>query len=499
MNFLSRLIRRGDRSARRLRVAVCTCVKNERPYLREWLAHYRRLGFDDIYVYENESSDGSAAMLQGIDDPGVVVVSWRTPNGLSPQLTAFERCAKVEGADADFIAFFDADEFLVEMRPGELRRVLNGLSETVQGLLINQRVVGSNGNIIYRAGPVMGRFRRVTKEGYLENVWVKSIVRPKAIKSFGNPHIPVTETDEFCSGSGRAIFGEQLDRSGKVSAADHKSLALNHYILKSYEEFLWKRHRGGGASATPDLRAQRYANEEFFSNRNVAIAKCEEDAEYPDLIQGEAWKREQVEDLRRYPVPWTVGPNVLSTSQRRWLLDQLVRAEAMIHFGVSEGIADAMYLGLPSIAVVSSLPTAVEGLQRDPAISAAIKVERVHLIQADLGRVDDYGHPMEPIDPSKAKDYVETAWSKFKSSTRRATVVVNSGRYRVACACFASLQDRDCTMLLRDFEDRQQYMPVLEFMSLEATIDKAAVLKPKKDVTDAVLLSIFDAHLRQSI
>ncbi|MFN7604764.1 MAG: glycosyltransferase family 2 protein, partial [Hyphomonadaceae bacterium] len=43
---------------------VCMIAKNEGPYLLEWVAYYRSLGFSKIVVYENNSTDRSAVILR---------------------------------------------------------------------------------------------------------------------------------------------------------------------------------------------------------------------------------------------------------------------------------------------------------------------------------------------------------------------------------------------------------------------------------------------------
>ena len=39
-----------------MKTAICTCIKNEQSYLKEWIDYHINLGFDHIYLYE-ESID----------------------------------------------------------------------------------------------------------------------------------------------------------------------------------------------------------------------------------------------------------------------------------------------------------------------------------------------------------------------------------------------------------------------------------------------------------
>lgn len=94
------------------RIAVLTMVRDEGPMLRLWVAHYaRQVGLEHLIVLDDGSVDGST------DDLGCTVHRLpRLPGG-----AGFERArmALVSGlaegllAVYDYVAFVDADEFLV--------------------------------------------------------------------------------------------------------------------------------------------------------------------------------------------------------------------------------------------------------------------------------------------------------------------------------------------------------------------------------------------------
>lgn len=39
-----------------MKTAICTCIKDEQAYLKEWLDYHLSLGFDHIYLYEDDGS-----------------------------------------------------------------------------------------------------------------------------------------------------------------------------------------------------------------------------------------------------------------------------------------------------------------------------------------------------------------------------------------------------------------------------------------------------------
>jgi hypothetical protein len=44
--------------------SICIIIKNDHDLLPEWLEHYSRLGFDHIYLIDNETNPPHAKYLQ---------------------------------------------------------------------------------------------------------------------------------------------------------------------------------------------------------------------------------------------------------------------------------------------------------------------------------------------------------------------------------------------------------------------------------------------------
>ena len=96
-----------------MRVLVTT-MKDEGPFMLEWVAHYLSIGFDHFIINTNDCSDGTdsiAMRLQEmglashIDNPG----PWK--NG--PQGAAYDNAmAHPKLSEAEWILVADADEFL---------------------------------------------------------------------------------------------------------------------------------------------------------------------------------------------------------------------------------------------------------------------------------------------------------------------------------------------------------------------------------------------------
>ena len=53
-----------------MRLIVST-MKDEGPFILEWVAHYLALGFDHFIINSNDCSDGTDLILQRLQDLGI--------------------------------------------------------------------------------------------------------------------------------------------------------------------------------------------------------------------------------------------------------------------------------------------------------------------------------------------------------------------------------------------------------------------------------------------
>src|SRR5262249_4766808 len=61
-------------------LSIATIVRNEAPYLAEWLEFHRMLGVEHIYFYDNESTDDSIGVISPFaQDNFVTVTPWPFP------------------------------------------------------------------------------------------------------------------------------------------------------------------------------------------------------------------------------------------------------------------------------------------------------------------------------------------------------------------------------------------------------------------------------------
>lgn len=91
-------------------LGLCAIAKDETPFLREWVGYHQYIGFEKIYIYDNESAVPVHESLADFYDAGVF--DSYSLQGKGMQHTAYNHCLKHHGHEFVWLAFFDLDEFL---------------------------------------------------------------------------------------------------------------------------------------------------------------------------------------------------------------------------------------------------------------------------------------------------------------------------------------------------------------------------------------------------
>ncbi len=217
-------------------LAVCAIAKNEGQYFKEWLDWHIAQGVDKFYIYDNSSEDDTAAVLKPYVDKGIVeYINWP---GVAMQLPAYDDCLERHRFDSRWIAFIDLDEFIVPVKYSTLRDFLQD-AEQYSAVEINWLIYGSGGAKEHEPGRVMQRFHKHSVGNHILNRHVKSIVDPRRVCNMIGCHEAAR-----IRGNAADSHLRPLKRSFRDREPQQDVIKINHYAVKSYEEFLEKRARG---------------------------------------------------------------------------------------------------------------------------------------------------------------------------------------------------------------------------------------------------------------
>jgi hypothetical protein len=214
-------------------IAICAIVKDEVD-IREWIEYHYRMGVGRFYLTDNGEKYKIVDQLPDFVKKGIVVVNETTAP--AQQLPAYQRCLNNYRKYHQWMAYIDADEFLVTKKYCSIPSILKYFV-FYGGLALQRILFGSSGH------------KKKPKGGVLKNYWecnrtpnIKSIVNTNyAITHVGNPHF------FYYSDNKHAVtteFERIYEPFNSPNQRLFKIMFVNHYHLKSFDEFTANRLKG---------------------------------------------------------------------------------------------------------------------------------------------------------------------------------------------------------------------------------------------------------------
>ncbi|MEL7105149.1 MAG: glycosyltransferase family 2 protein [Pseudomonadota bacterium] len=248
-------------------VTLVTSMKNEGPFILDWIAWHRAIGADRFLIYSNDCTDGTEEMLALLDAEGLIEHrnndGYRA-TGLTPQhsvLAAADQDAVTR--KADWLAFVDCDEF-INIKRGEGRfSDLFAAVPDANMISMTWRLFGNGDVHGFEDVPVFDQFTQCAPELCRKphQAWgFKTLFRNEGIYRKLGVHRPkglspqLVDHINWVNGSGAAM-PKSIFRNGWRSTTatyGYDIVQLNHYAVRSAESFLVKRERGRANHITRD-------------------------------------------------------------------------------------------------------------------------------------------------------------------------------------------------------------------------------------------------------
>jgi hypothetical protein len=225
------------------RFALIAATRNEGPFLLEWVAYHRLIGFTDIHVFSGDDTDGNRALLSALADAGAITYHVNTGTGGHRNRAYDQAFQLAEVQAADYVMALDTDEFLnIHAGDGTVNALLSATREP-DAISLTWRLFGHSGHTDYADTPVTGRFVLAAPEAVpvcMQQFAVKTLFRPKLATSIG-PHRPSVSPDlteravRWVNGAGKSISAPLLAGGWKLTAATagYDLAQINHYIIRS--------------------------------------------------------------------------------------------------------------------------------------------------------------------------------------------------------------------------------------------------------------------------
>lgn len=257
-----------------VRVTVVASMRNEGPFLLEWVAWYRMLGFTDVVIVTNDCTDHSPQLLDCLQAAGVA-------HHIRHDVPAGQKITRAKLAVArqhravrrsQWVMVCDVDEFLVIHRgEGRIADLISLDAPGFLGMSINWRVFGTGGVESFSDAPVHRQFLLAVPLAKSRSRFVKSIFRlPRLFETF-TEHGPVGFDAAKARAKGNDNLhwvnaqGEPWPRwSDKLRAfpnsilkpfSSYEVAQINHYMLRSAETYSLK-----SGSLSPVALHDRYTD-----------------------------------------------------------------------------------------------------------------------------------------------------------------------------------------------------------------------------------------------
>lgn len=305
---------------------IVGCMKNEAPYILEWVAYHRAIGVDNFLIYTNGCEDGTDEILQRLQELGHLQhrdnEDWK---GKSPQQHALNQSLDEPVIrNAEWIIHIDVDEFMnIRFGNGTLPEFLDKVPDATN-VAMTWRMFGHNGVTKLADDFVIDQFDTCAPKHCPKphTAWgFKTMVKNIGAYEKLSCHRPNKLIDgmearvNWVNGSGKPM-GDEVKKNGwrnSKRSIGYDLLQLNHYALRSAESFLIKRQRGRALHVNRSIGLNYWIRMDWGDHRDITIKRNipRLRAEYDRLLsdpvlnrwhqKGLAWHRAKAEELHGMP------------------------------------------------------------------------------------------------------------------------------------------------------------------------------------------------------
>ncbi|ACM31170.1 glycosyltransferase family 2 protein [Rhizobium rhizogenes] len=468
------------------RNVLFSAVKNEAPFIVEWIAYHKVIGFDRIIVFSNDCSDGTDAILDALNEAREILhIRHTPPAGVSAQQSA-ARMANEMGLleQSDWVIWLDADEFLnIGVGSGQVSDLVSAISPCA-GILISWRLFGDGGNHSFPGKFISPNFTSAASETFTRNREIKTFFRfeyPVVGFSEIGTHRPLLRkaheapSTTFLSGNGRPIEsssevnrrwleGEDFWRTSSVEQQEHgyKFAQINHYCVRTPEYFLLKKSRGRGFLSDQSGSRNRRHTPMFYMrmNRNgsfddgilrfsdqvdmvikqlvgIENVQCAiSSAQQKVQIAIDAIPRDDIEQLCKSSMteleaaaPMNGLDLPLSEKERDLLVEHFQNATNVLVYGGGHPSIEALANGCSRVISVECDKQFSQTLQS--MLADTYEESRFHIHYEDIGVTGDWGFPDDSSHSDAYYRYPTSIWDSREFE--HPDVVVINGRFKAAC------------------------------------------------------------------
>ena len=499
-------------------VVLFSAMRNEGPFLFDWIAYHKSIGFDRICIVTNDCTDGSYPLLKKLSDAGIIHHFDQTvPEDMSPQKSAVQMVHDLRYlVDGDWAIFLDADEYLnVKLADGRVSALVDYLEKrSVEGMLVNWRLFGDSGQDKFSGSYINNTFTRCEVEssytqfktffkvGNLTNGFSPFLHRCQVVPG-------AAKLSSFIVGSGHELGASTNARARRRHQSwlengddayafllddevGYDIAQINHYIVRDPLSFEMKKIRGRGhkqkinysprhtddfykennKNETTDLSILRWEHA-VENTKNELIAECDISGELQAI---EDTYNANIQPKGNEPMPTDAAlsptdfPLSFPDKEQEFVRETYKIAQGIIEYGSGGSTRLAAELGIPCVSVESDARWA-ESLNN--VLSATHVQPTAVAMHINIGATKEWGYPQTRRRSDQYWRYPMEVWDD-PISTKVDTVLID-GRFRKACFAATLMNIKQETrVLFDDYRGRMIYHDVEVFAKPVRTVGRMA-------------------------
>ena len=253
-----------------LKLAICTMARNENLYIKEYVDYYLKLGFDHIFIFDDNFEDGEniSNVLKSSYNRQVTIYDYKKT--ISNQKVAYTLCYEMNKNDYDWIFMNDIDEYLV-IKNDSLKHYLSDIKfKKCDFIKIHWVVARDNDLLHYDNRTLIERF----KGPFLKDIHIKTLCKGKIKGLQFDIHTPSVSPYRkiTCNNKGE-IYKNKDILFQNVKNINIDRAYIIHFMYKSTEEFIYKYKRGYRDWFSSGFLPMRIR--EYFRDNRITLEKIE--------------------------------------------------------------------------------------------------------------------------------------------------------------------------------------------------------------------------------
>ena len=501
-----------------------SAMKNEGPFLLEWLAYHKVVGFEKIIVVTNNCDDGSERLLAQLAAAGEVVhFDHQLAPGQNPQ---GEAVAWLEAsglvAEGDWLLWLDGDEFFnSHIGQGDVKSLIEHI-HPAQGILLPWRIFGDSGQEGLHQRFISPLFDRADELGSEHSSVIKTLFRYQKGKlqlgRFGS-HRPVIlapkafRATDFVTGAGLPPDARASKTKNWLAGGDDMNLGrlapretaltlaqINHYAVRTAALYELKKSRGRGfIRVSRSLEQQKRRHDAaYFERYNLNLVQDRSQLRHLPALEAE------IARLLALPGVAHLQMEILALTAERMGLGRAgasarpepaaemepppqalpARAAEAAALPAKAAAPEDLYSVSKCVldygATAASLRLAkgfVMAVTSDPlearALAQALPAEKGLVHHADIGPVGEWGRPIGRSQSQSFHLYPSAIWDHPRFRTP--DLIVLRGRFRLACFLTAMARlESPATLLFETYEKRKKYHWIERYFTPQGFIGSTA-------------------------